>query len=92
MTPQRIKRLRTQLGWSQQQMGRHFGYSSVAVLKWEKGQTEPPDMVKATLTQIERELDKRKQKQKQQDFINGLAATAITGGLIALLGYVFKEK
>lgn len=90
MKPQEIKRLRTELGWSQADMARHFGYTAASVMKWERGMSEPSDMVTAALIQIRRQLDERKKKQKQE-FINGLTATFVTGGLVALLAYAFKN-
>lgn len=91
MKPHEIKQLRTDLGWSQTDMGRYLGYTDTAIRKWENGLAKPSSLVTATLIQIRKQLDDRKQKQRDE-FIRGLAATFITGGIVAFLAYTFNNN
>lgn len=91
MKPHEIKQLRKDLGWSQTDMGRYFGFTDTAIRKWENGLAKPSDVVTATLIQLQRQLNDRKQKQRDE-FIRGLAAAFITGGIVAFLAYTFNDN
>lgn len=91
MKAKEIKQLRNELGWSQSQMGRHLGYSANAILKWERGMSEPPDVVKGLLVQLRQRLDQKKEKEKQE-FIDKLAGIAVTGGIVAFIAFLFKNS
>lgn len=66
MKPQEIKQLRKELGWSQAQLGKHLGYTSNAVMKWERGMSQPPDVVKGLLFKLKERLANKKEKQKKE--------------------------
>lgn len=71
-------------------MGRYLGFTATAVRKWEKGLSTPSDPVKGILIQLRTQLDQRKEQQKKE-FINGLAAVAITGGIVSFIAYIFRD-
>lgn len=91
MTPEDIRELRKRLGWSLAEFGRHFGVSPQAVLKWERGDARPSDFALATMIQLNRRLNALSEKQKHE-FINGLKTALLTGGILALLAYLFQKE
>jgi len=91
MTPKGIRELRKRLGWSLAEFGRHFGVTPQAVLKWERGKARPSDFALATMIQLNRRLDALSDKQKNE-FINGLKTALLTGGILALLAYLFQKE
>lgn len=92
MEPQEITQLRQQLGWSLASFGKYFGVTAQAVLKWERGTAKPNDFAMAAMIQLKKRLDHAvKEKQKQQ-FINGLRRALLTGGVIALLTFLFNKE
>lgn len=91
MTPIGIRELRKRLGWSLAEFGRHFGVTPQAVLKWERGDARPSDFALATMIQLNRRLDALSDKQKNE-FINGLKTALLTGGMLALLAYLFQSE
>ena len=91
MTPIGIRELRKRSGWSLAEFGRHFGVTPQAVLKWERGDVRPSDFALATMIQLNRRLDALSDKQKNK-FINGLKTALLTGGMLALLAYLFKYE
>lgn len=44
MTPERIKKIRLSLGWSQERLARELGVSFSTVNRWERGRTSPSPM------------------------------------------------
>lgn len=90
MKPQEIKQLRTDLGWSQAQLGAKLGYTAPTVMKWEKGITAPPDLAIGVLSQLKRQLETKKSANRN-DFIEKLTAVAITGGIMAFIAMIFKD-
>ena len=92
MEPSEIIQLRKQLGWSLAEFGRYFGVTAQAVLKWERGTAHPSDFATATMIQLKRRLDHAvKEKQKQQ-FVNGLKIALLTGGILALVTFLFNQE
>jgi transcriptional regulator with XRE-family HTH domain len=91
MQPDEINQLRKRLGWSLADFGRYFGVTSQAVFKWEHGQTQPSDFALAVMIQLRRRLDALGEQQKQQ-FINGLKNALLTGGIVAILAYLFNTE
>ncbi len=91
MNPEEIKQLRKELGWSLAKFGKYFGVTAQAVLKWERGTALPNDFVLASMIQLERRLDEAKGNNQKQQFINGLKQALLTGGIIALLTYLFNQ-
>jgi len=92
MQPQEIKHLRQQLGWSLADFGRYFGVTAQAVLKWERGTSQPNDFTLAAMIQLQRRLDLAQTDKQKQQFINGLKRALLTGGVLALLAYLFKNE
>lgn len=90
MEAQEIRQLRERLGWSLANFGRYFGVTAQAVLKWEKGTAQPNDFARVTMIKLRQRLDSSG-TQKQQ-FINGLRHALITGGILALLTYLFNNE
>ena len=90
MEPSEIRQLRQRLGWSLADFSRFFGVTPQAVLKWEKGTARPNDLALATMIQLRYRLDAAGEQQKQQ-LINGLKRALLTGGILALLAYLFKN-
>lgn len=91
MEAEDIKQLRQRLGWSLADFGRYFGVTAQAVLKWERGTARPNDFALATMIQLRSRLDDTKDKQQKQQFINGLRHALLTGGILALLTYLFNQ-
>lgn len=91
MNPKDIERLRSELGWSLAEFGRYLGVSAQAVLKWEKGTAKPNQLAVAAMLQLQRKLKVAKEENQKQKFINGLRQALFTGGLIALLAYLFNQ-
>jgi len=52
MGPERIKRIRTLLGWSQERLARELGVSFSTVNRWERGRTRPSPMASAGLERL----------------------------------------
>lgn len=90
MLPDDIRELRERLGWSLAEFGRHFGVTPQAVLKWERGNARPSDFALAAMIQLKRRLDEISEKQKQQ-FIEKLRNALLTGGILALLAFLFNK-
>lgn len=90
MLPDDIRGLRDRLGWSLAEFGRHFGVTPQAVLKWERGNARPNDFALAAMIQLNRRLDEISEKQKQQ-FIEKLRTALLTGGIVALLAFLFNK-
>ena len=92
MEPEEIKQLRQRLGWSLAEFGRYFRVSPQAVLKWERGTTQPRDFTLAAMIQLRSRLDSTKGKQQKQQLIMGLKHALLTGGVVALLAYLFNQE
>jgi transcriptional regulator with XRE-family HTH domain len=91
MQPTEIKQLRGDLGWSLAQFGRYFGVTAQAVLRWERGTARPNDVVIATMIQLRNRLNGFREKQQIDQFKQGLRAALLTGGIVALLHFLFSE-
>jgi transcriptional regulator with XRE-family HTH domain len=91
MNPEEIKQLREELGWSLAKFGKYFGVTAQAVLKWERGTALPNDFALASMIQLKRRLDEAKGNNQKQQFINGLKQALLTGGIVALLTYLFNQ-
>jgi transcriptional regulator with XRE-family HTH domain len=89
MEPHEIKELRRTTGWSQHKMGRFFGYTSVAVHKWEHGLSTPPNVCQAVLIKLERQLDERSQQQREP-FIHRLEQAYFQEGMKGFLICLFN--
>lgn len=72
-------------------MGRYLGVSAASVHRWENDQSRPDDYRLATLVQLKRRLEEFESEQRRQRFVEGLATAAVTGGIIALLNYLFNN-
>jgi transcriptional regulator with XRE-family HTH domain len=92
MQPEDIKELRRELGWSLAQFGRYFGVTAQAVLRWERGTARPNNVVMATMIQLRNRLNGLREKQQIEQFKQGLRAALLTGGLVALLHFLFNEN
>lgn len=92
MEPQEIIQLRQQLGWSLASFGKYFGVTAQAVLKWERGTAIPNDFAMAAMIQLRKRLDQAVKDKQKQEFINGLRRALITGGIIALLTFLFNNE
>lgn len=86
-----IRELRTRLGWSLADFGKHFGVTPQAVLKWERGQSRPNDFAMATMIQLKRRLDEISDNQKDK-FIEELRTALLVGGILAMLTFLFKTE
>lgn len=91
MESEEIKHLRKRLGWSLADFGRYFGVTAQAVLKWERGTARPNDFALAAMIQLRSRLDAAKGEHQKQQFINGLKRALLTGGIVALLAYLFNQ-
>ena len=91
MEAEKIRQLRQRLGWSLADFGRYFGVTAQAVLKWERGTAQPNDFALAAMIQLRSRLDAAKGEQQKQQFINGLRHALLTGGIVALLAYLFNQ-
>jgi transcriptional regulator with XRE-family HTH domain len=92
MVPEDIKHLREDLGWSLAEFGRYFGVTAQAVLRWERGTAQPNDIVMATMIQLQRRFRGLREKQQIEQFKQGLKAALLTGGILALLNFLFDDK
>lgn len=92
MEPQEIIQLRQQLGWSLASFGKYFGVTAQAVLKWERGTALPNDFAMAAMIQLKKRLDHAVKEKQKQEFINGLRRALLTGGVIALLTFLFNKE
>ena len=92
MQPSEIIQLRQQLGWSLAEFGRYFGVTAQAVLKWERGTAQPNDFALATMIQLQHKLREAQEEKQKLQFINGLKRALLTGGVIALLAYLFNDE
>lgn len=92
MEAQEIIQLRQQMGWSLASFGKYFGVTAQAVLKWERGTAIPNDFAMAAMIQLRRRLNEAKGEKQKQEFINGLKRALITGGIIALLTFLFNKE
>lgn len=92
MEPHQIKQLRQEIGWSLAEFGRYFGVTAQAVLKWERGTAQPNDFALAAMIQLQRRLRVAKEEKQKLQFINGLKRALLTGGVLALLAYLFNEE
>lgn len=82
--------MRNRLGWSLAEFGKYFSVTPQAVLKWERGDARPNDFVLATMIQLNNRLSEFSEKQKDE-FIERLRIAFLTGGVIALLAFLFKD-
>ncbi|MAL17936.1 MAG: hypothetical protein CL670_07265 [Balneola sp.] len=92
MEPQEIIQLREQLGWSLASFGKYFGVTAQAVLKWERGTAKPNDFVMAAMIQLEKRLDHAESEKQKQQLKNGLRRALLTGGILALLAFLFNKE
>lgn len=92
MEADEIAKLRKQLGWSLADFARYFGVTPQAVFKWEKGTAQPSDLALAAMVQLRSRLDAAKERKQKQQFINGLKHALLTGGIVALLAYLFNSE
>ena len=92
MQPSEIIQLRQDLGWSLANFGRYFGVTAQAVLKWERGTARPNDFALAAMIQLQHKLREAQGEKQKQQFINGLKRALLTGGVLALLAYLFNEE
>jgi len=93
MRPDEIKKLRSDLGWSQRKLGQYLGgYNANAVYKWEHGEAQPPGPVVGLLVHLRQELDKRENERLKREFIQALASAAVAGGIVAFMDYLFNKN
>lgn len=92
MEPKEIIQLRKELGWSLANFGRYFGVTAQAVFKWERGTAQPNDFALATMIQLQHKLKEAHEDKQKQQFINGLKRALLTGGVLALLAYLFNDE
>ncbi len=53
MNPDRIKKIRLSLGWSQERMARELGVSFSTVNRWERGRTSPSPLAAKSLEKLD---------------------------------------
>jgi len=92
MEPNRIKYVRKQLGWSQQQLADYMGASRSIVSLWEIGRRKPNDLQTSILSELKSRVDNMSSERKKKELANTLANWALGGGLIALIVYLFKNE
>ena len=90
MTPQQIKALRDELGWTQQQMGSFLNVSQVGIWRWESAQATPDAYRMAALKQLRTRLEQARVARQQQEFIEGLKVAGALG-VLSLLVYLFRH-
>jgi len=54
MDPERIKKIRISLGWSQERLARELGVSFSTVNRWEKGRTAPSPLAVKEIERLEK--------------------------------------
>lgn len=60
MSPQEIRRLRTQLGWTQSELGEHAGVGRTAVTLWELGKRNPSRAASRLLAMLQEQAKGRR--------------------------------
>lgn len=58
MTADKIKNIRSKLGWSQEKFARRLGVSHTTVNRWERGKTTLSPMAVSVFERLARELEK----------------------------------
>ena len=53
MDPERIKKIRLSLGWSQERLARELGVSFSTVNRWERGRTSPSPLAEKSLEKLD---------------------------------------
>lgn len=89
VTPAFIAKLRRDMGLSMAKFGQVFGISSPQVLRYENGQSFPDNIKKAMMIKLRGKIDADRRRQK--DTGEKVAQLVVTGGIIALLIWLFSE-
>ena len=88
---QKIKHIRSRLGWTQSQLGKYMNVSRDAVAKWEMGIRSPSEVHRGILIQMDKRLNKLDSEREKEQFKEGIKV-AIGSGLIALIIWLFPSK
>lgn len=88
---QRIKNIRSQLGWTQADLAKYMNVSVATVARWEIGVRSPNEVHKRILIELENRLSNMSSDKKKKNFANQLANLAIGGGIIWLIAWLFKD-
>lgn len=91
MNPDRIARIRERAGWTLQQMGDTLGVTRQAVSAWERGVATPNRYQQVMLQRIEKQLDQRDKKQREQ-FLQAITGLAAGAGIAALISFLFSNS
>lgn len=64
----------------------------MSISRWERGLVNPAPYHEAALRQLKQRLDAYEAERRRQEFVEGLKAAAVAGGVFALLKYLFSEE
>ena len=91
MHPQDIHTLRQEMGVSQRKFAQILNVGHQTIRRWEHGITAPSEMHTALMEQLWQEVQRRKEKERRQQWVNSLLALAAGGAFGALLGKIFSD-
>lgn len=87
-----IRKLREDSGLTYQYFSNMFAVTPQTVVNWETGKSIPSQYHLAGLLQLRSKVDKERQKAKSTDDIsNNIKTILITGGIVALLVWLFSN-
>ena len=92
MEKQKIKNIRSRLGWSQTELAKYMNVSRGAVAQWEIGKRTPSEVHEGILLQLEKRLDALDSERQKEKFKEDFVKVAVSSGVIALILWLFSES
>lgn len=89
---QKIKNIRSRLGWTQSQLGKYMNVSRDAVAKWEMGIRSPSEVHRGILLQLEKRLNELDSERQKEQFKKEFMKVAVGSGVIALILWLFADS
>lgn len=86
-----IKKLRNDTGLNVYEFANMFGVSGQTVLNWESNKSYPSPLHIANMTQLRAKIDTYRNNDTTDDVQKVISSLLITGGIIAVLYWLFNK-
>jgi len=86
-----IKKLRNDTGLNVYEFANMFGVSGQTVQNWESNKSYPSPLHIANMTQLRAKIDKYRNNDTTDDVQKVISTLLITGGIIAVLYWLFNK-
>lgn len=92
MDKQKVKHIRSRLGWTQSQLAKYMNVSRQSIVNWEIGIRSPNEVHQGILLQLEKRLNALDSERQKEQFKKEFKKVAIGSGVIALILWLFSDN